>query len=108
MECLQFLGLHEFFIQQLFSLSVHENILLNALPALLQPKVAALHHKRLPVLQLLANHHLLLFKVVEKFLKEHQIHLVWGPFKKYVTIKMNIFDPPSLPCHHLSLFHHNL
>ena len=26
-----------------------------------------------------------------------------GPFKKDVTAKLAIFDPPSLPCHHLSL-----
>ena len=28
----------------------------------------------------------------------------WGPFKKYVTAKKTIFDPPSPPCHHLSPF----
>ena len=27
-----------------------------------------------------------------------------GPFKKYVTVKIPIFDPPSPPCHRLSPF----
>ena len=32
------------------------------------------------------------------------IRIIKGPFKKYVTVKIPIFDTPSPPCHRLSPF----